>query len=519
MRRENSLINRLIRILLFIVVMLGVAFLAYQAFLYQQSRRFLPLGTTIGGVDVGGLELNEAQTKVETAYNQPVSVYHFEDMVQINPPDVGFTLDIATMMAEAEKVRTQQEFGPGFLSYLLQRPLQPVQIELIATHSPELVAAMVNSIANYLDKPMSLPQIEPTNLTFQAGENGYTTDIIVGINDVAAALYRLDNRIVHLVVQDEVSPAPGFALLQTYIENKISTFPGGGSFFIMDLQTGEEIAVNADQAMSGTSIMKIAIVLETFRALNNNPDIDQTKLISETLVVSGNYSANLLLDVVAGQNNAYLGSDILTASMQQLGLENTFMVTPYEEPARAERPTLRTPANTNPENQITVDPAMQTTARDIGTLLSMIYYCTQGKGALLAVYPDQLTPNECQQILHYMSMDLNGFILRAGVPPCTIVAHKHGWIDGDVGFHGTHGDAAIIETEGRHYVIVTFVYTEGWMDWTISFPFMADISRAVYNYYNQETPYLEDVLREGIATNTLELPETSCGELAVTNNQ
>jgi beta-lactamase class A len=306
--------------------------------------------------------------------------------------------------------------------------------------------------------------------------------------------------------------------LQSYLENKLATFPGGGSFYILDLETGEEVAVNAEQAMSGTSIMKIAIVLETFRALNDNPSIDQTKLISETLVVSGNYSANLLLDIVAGQDNAYLGADILTESMQRLGLQNTFLVTPYEEPARLERQTILTPANTDLENQISLDPAMQTTARDTGSLIAMIYYCSQGGGTLLAVYPDQITPTECQQILHYMSMDLNGFILRAGVPPCTVVAHKHGWIDGDVGFHGTHGDAALIETEGRHYVVVTYVYTEGWLDWTISFPFMADVSRAVYNYYNQGTPYLEDVLREGIATNTLELPETNCGELGVTVN-
>ena len=34
-------------------------------------------------------------------------------------------------------------------------------------------------------------------------------------------------------------------------------------------------------------------------------------------------------------DNAYLGVDILTESMQRLGLENTFIVTPYEEPDRA----------------------------------------------------------------------------------------------------------------------------------------------------------------------------------------
>lgn len=518
MKRETSLTSTLIRYLAVLALLLGLAYLAYQAFLYQQQRQFLPLGTSMGGVDVGNMTPDAAREAVAAAYNQPIAIYHGEAMVQLNPPDVGFTLDIEAMIAAAEQTRTQQDFWQGFAGYLLQRPLNPATIELVASHDPALVEAMITSIATYLDKPMSPPQIDPTTLTFKEGAGGVATDVADGVAQVETALYRLDNRVVNLTISPMTSPEPGLDLLQSYLENKLATFPGGGSFYILDLETGEEVAVNAEQAMSGTSIMKIAIVLETFRALNDNPSIDQTKLISETLVVSGNYSANLLLDIVAGQDNAYLGADILTESMRRLGLQNTFMATPYEEPARAERQTYLTPANTDLENQISLDPAMQTTARDTGSLIAMIYYCSQGGGTLLAVYPDQITPTECQQILHYMSMDLNGFILRAGVPPCTVVAHKHGWIDGDVGFHGTHGDAALIETEGRHYVVVTYVYTEGWLDWTISFPFMADVSRAVYNYYNQDVPYLEDVLREGIATNTLELPETNCGELGVTVN-
>lgn len=521
MKRENSFTRILIRYLTLIALLLGGAYLAYQAFLYQQERRFLPVGTTIGGVVVEGLTGEEAREKVIAAYSQPVAVYHLEDMVQINPADVGFALDLDVMLGEAEQVRTQMTFGEGFVGYLLSRPLNPTIIELVATHDPELVEATILSIANYLDLPVTMPQIEPSTLTFRAGEGGIKTDVASGVAAAEAALYRLEDRVVTLTVNPQSSVAPGLDLLETFIENQLATFPGGGSFYIMDLQTGEEVAINADQAMSGTSIMKIAIVLEMFRAVDENLSIDQTKLVSETLVFSGNYSANLLLDVVAGQDNAYLGSDILTESMRRLGLENTFIATPYEEPARLERQTYLTPANTNLENQIPLDPAMQTTAREIGNLLSMVYYCAQGGGTLLAVYPDQLTPQECQALIHYLSMNMEGYILRPGVPPCTRVAHKHGWIDGDVGFYGTHGDAAIIESAGRDYVIVTFMYAEGWLDWTVSFPFMADVSRATYNYYNQDTPYLEDVLRDGIASNTLEIPKTNCGEIETTasNNQ
>ena len=64
---------------------------------------------------------------------------------------------------------------------------------------------------------------------------------------------------------------------------------------------------------------------------------EQSKLISETLVVqSGNFSANLLLDVIAGEDDAYRGADITTESMRDLGLQNTFIAVPYEEQPRLE---------------------------------------------------------------------------------------------------------------------------------------------------------------------------------------
>ena len=83
-------------------------------------------------------------------------------------------------------------------------------------------------------------------------------------------------------------------------------------------------------------------MIETFRAVDGPLNSDQKKLLDQTAIFSGNYSANLLLDVVAGQDNAYLGVDILTQSMHRLGLENTFIATPYEERPRPERQTYIT---------------------------------------------------------------------------------------------------------------------------------------------------------------------------------
>jgi hypothetical protein len=66
------------------------------------------------------------------------------------------------------------------------------------------------------------------------------------------------------------------------------------------------------------------------------------------------------------------------------------------------------------------------------------------------------------------------------VPEGTSVAHKHGWAA------ETHGDAGIISTPGGDYVLVEYLYYPGWLEWAISSPLMADISRATYNFFNFE---------------------------------
>ena len=49
---------------------------------------------------------------------------------------------------------------------------------------------------------------------------------------------------------------------------------------------------------------------------------------------------------------------------------------------------------------------MQTTAEDMGLLLAMLYYCAQEDGGTIrAVFPDQITQAECQQILATMQQN------------------------------------------------------------------------------------------------------------------
>ena len=195
-------------------------------------------------------------------------------------------------------------------------------------------------------------------------------------------------------------------------------------------------------------------------------------------------SANQLLNVIAGEDDMYKGAETVTESMQRLGLANTFIAAPFNAPLKIGTTTPETPANALEELRTLPDPEIQSTAEDMGMLLSMIYYCAQGSGgALMAAYPDQLTAEECQQILDYMKQNRIGSLIEAGLPPDVDIAHRHGWIS------DTHGDAALIKSPGGDYVIVVYLYKPDWLEWELSSPLLEEISRATYNYFNFDEPY------------------------------
>jgi hypothetical protein len=237
------------------------------------------------------------------------------------------------------------------------------------------------------------------------------------------------------------------------------------------------LKINAGVAYAGLSVLKIAVLEEAYRHLDPPLDPEVTDWVSDTMgVTSSNFKANLLLQDVIGNDDGYQGVENLTASMHYLGLINTFMATPYDEVVIP--PTIVTPANSRTDITTEPDPYMQTTPLDIGLLLEMIYQCSHGGGALMVAYPGDLTADECNQMVEWMSRNRTDSLIEAGVPAGTRVAHKHGFT-GD-----THADAALVYSPGGDFVLVVFLYQPQWLEWEESAPLIADIATATYNYFN-----------------------------------
>ena len=79
--------------------------------------------------------------------------------------------------------------------------------------------------------------------------------------------------------------------------------------------------------------------------------------------------------------------------------------------------------------------------------------------------------------------NLNVGELTAGLPEGTTIAHKNGWVTTN-GIINTIGDAGIIYTPGGNYVLVVFLYHPEQLIWDPAAALVAQLSTAVYNYYN-----------------------------------
>lgn len=491
-RKRSSFGTQVKRLLLFLLLAAAVAFLGYQFLGYQRARAFFPTGTMIAGLSVEGMSPEEAREHLQEKYLSPVQMYHHADRIELDPAEVGFNLDLDAMISRAEEARAARNFWMDYLFYVLKWSWEPIRVPLQAGYDPERLRLMLETIADVLDQPGQSPQILAETAIFKPGEAGFVTDVDASLPIVERALYSAEERTAELVIIEQDAPELDFELLEAVIRSQLKTFDGMGSIFVMDLQTGEEIRINSDVAMSGLSLLKIGIFIEAYRHLELPLDEFQEQLFMDTATRSSNYAANLLLHIAAGEDNTYRGADIFTETMWELGLENTFIAVPYDATAPPTRhTTYTTPANSRTDVTTFPDPSRQTTADDLGSLLAMLYYCSKGGGTLLALYPDELTPQECQAIIDLMVLNEEGNLIRFGVPDGVPVSHKHGWVQ------ATHADAGIVFSPGGDFVLVEFLHQNGdWLQSSISFPILREIARAVYNYFNYEQPYVGDALFE-----------------------
>lgn len=468
---------------------------------YSRQRNDYPGGMTIAGVHVGGVGPQIASQRVLQVYSSPIEVQYGEALIHVDPAVVGFELEMDSMMAAADLARTGGSFWGGFWNYLWNRNPDPVEVPLSATIDEDrLIAYLQNEISARYDEPPTPPQPVPGSTSFTPGSPGQVLDIERSVRLIEDTLRSPSNRIVVLSFQRSSAARPTMENLEILLQQNITIadFDGVIGVYLFDLQNGQEIhfamdkgqeiPVNPDVAFTASSTVKIPIMVSYFIKYGESALNEQSSTqILDMIRKSENPPADRLMESL----DALRGPLVVTEDMRKIGLENTFLAGFF---CSAEFPCpllqrITTPANQRTDVFTDPDDFNQTTPSDIGMLLADIYQCAEtGGGALVAAFPDRITSRICQQMITFLAADKIGVLLEAGVPEGTQVAHKHGWIsEPSSGVIQNISDAGIVYTPGGKYVLVIYAYHPVQTVWDPVSALFAQMSQAVYNYYNIPT--------------------------------
>lgn len=492
MRNRNT--NTILRGVSILFLLAAFVLTIVSLITYSRQRNNYPAGMTIAGVPVDGLAPAEASQRLLEVYTSPIEAQYNGAIFQIDPGAVGFQIDVDTMLAAADLTRTGGAFWGGFWDFLWNREPTASDIPLSATVSEDRLREFLqNEIASRYDQPPAPAQPIPGGTSFLPGAPGQTLDIDRAVVILTTALRSPSNRSVALTFNQTTAARPTFENLEILLKQIITTseFDGLLGFYMMDLQTGQEIhftmenkqeiSSEPDVAFTASSTIKVPIVASYLINRGSNLDSTTADIISRVLGKSDNSATDLVLERIDPVN----GPIIVTQNMESLGLKSTFLGGMFFLGAPNLLPGRVTPGNSRTDIFLDLDPYSQTTSSEMGVLLADLYQCAQnGGGALVAAFPDKVNPATCQLLIDFMAQDKLGSLIQGGVPDGTLVPHKHGYVPAYDGVIHDISDVGIVYSPGGNFVLSIYTYHPVTNIWDITNPLIVDLTQAVYNYFN-----------------------------------
>jgi beta-lactamase class A len=461
---------------------------------YSRQRNNYPAGMNIAGVPAGGLTPAEASQRLLEVYTSPIEMLYNDAIIHIDPAVVGFQTDVETMLAAADLSRTGTSFWGGYWDYLWNRTPPETTIPLSAKVSDErLREYLKNEVATRYDLPPAPAIPVPGGTSFIAGQPGQTLDIDRAVLLISDALRSPIKRSVVLTFTRSSAARPTIETLSILLKQivTVSNFDGLIGFYMEDLQTGQEIhfainnkqeiSVEPDIAFTASSTIKVAVVASYLINRGSNLDAATTEIISRVLGKSDNSATDMVLRAIEPNT----GPLVVTQNMKTIGLNSTFLNGFFflGAPPLSVRPV--TPGNSRTDVTSDPDPYSQTTTAEMGSLLADIYDCAQNSGgALIAAFPDKVSPATCQLLIDFMAQDKLGSLIQGGVPDGTLVPHKHGYVPAADGIVHDTSDAGIVYTPGGNFVLSIYTYHPVTNIWDITNPLIGNLTKAVYNYFN-----------------------------------
>jgi beta-lactamase class A len=470
----------------------SLVLLLIQILLFARSLERIPAGQVVAGVPVGGLTKAEAESRLNEVYGSPLTLNYRGSSFQLDPAHVNFQLDTETMLRQVSAAQSSGSVWADFWAYLWgETPPPPAPVSLQAGFDQVALDQFLADVAARYDDGGAPAQADVTALNFIPGSAGFALAADSASTLINAALRSPTDRTVTLPVNDFSASPPTFDTLADLLQANIRLhqFDGTVHFYIANLQTGETLnrAIRAGQpfeigdgiAFSGMSTIKIPVMVTYFRYKDDALTADERLLFSGIFGESANTYTDLILSLL-GDGSGLIGTNIVSDTMAELGLRNTYLAGLLDTLNAITSPRI-TPANSRADIDLAPDRYNQTAADDMGQLLVMIYECSQGRGKLIESFAGQFTAEECATMMDILSQNEVGPIFVAGGSPGATVIHKHGW---DLLPLNNVADAAYVFSPGGDYVMTVYIHRDEPVLFEDANRLIISLATAVFNFYN-----------------------------------
>ena len=437
-----------------------------------------PTGSEVGGVNIAGLSVEAATTRVAKEIDR------YKRSVVLRAPGITSVVRAETLLElpDAQELveRAHLEAAEG-----AETPLE-VTVDNAAVRRviDELAPRVERAVATEI---ISDAQALTETFTF-AYHPGRRLNVEQSVRRLADAVGRAEGpKQIDLAIEDLTPERLPMAELERVLREHATFWNGVAGFYVQDLETGEAVAYNADTVFSGASVMKVPIMIFAYSRLGSLNEQQQVWM-HKMIIDSENIEANSLLAAAvggAGTEDALRGVDEMSTMLENLGLEHTYQLIPYESGEwliqQARLPGGGPPREGEPP-YTTPDGYLRTTPREMGRLFVMLDECANGTGALLEKVGDKLTPELCREMVEWLQRPHDAERMVAGLPTGTVIAHKGGWID------DMQSDVGIVDSPGGRYVASIYIWRDGYVSdiHATPSPYLGDFSHTIYTFFNPQ---------------------------------
>lgn len=433
----------------------------------------------VAGVDVSGKTLAEARGELEEALAplaRPLEVQLGDLSTTLRPGSFGFELPIDELLAAA------------------LRADEGARIPLRVSFDEDKLRAELESLATKVARPASVQLVEVPGTKGKAFavQPGARLDTDAAVEKIGELLRSpgAPRRLTLSLAPEREGARPTIAQLSEQIAGIEKEWGGVVGVYLYDLSAREEsLGYHENTTFSAMSVMKAAIMLHAYAKIAELTP-EQSRWTDDMIVRSDNWAANAMLAAGAGgksPNDAARGALAMSEMLADLGLEHTYMRSPY---ATGGYPIDFTglkvepgPVREGEEPYTESSRYLRTTPAEISRVFLWIEQCRQDDGPLPEAFPETLTPERCGEMLERLEHNADQSRLVAGLPEGTRVAHKSGWIE------DANGDAGIVRSPNGDYLAAIFVYRDqASFNEDRAAATIARISRLIYTYFNPLEP-------------------------------